>query len=61
MRLNNWKTTLSGVAALLAVAAKVANGQSEWAIDVPMVITAIGLLTAKDHDITGVGVDARRK
>lgn len=51
--MKNWKTTLSGLAALLAVAAKIANGQADYATDIPMVLAAIGLLTAKDGDVTG--------
>ena len=53
MKFGNWKTTLSGIAALLAVAAKIANGEADWATDIPMVIAAVGLLMAKDHDVTG--------
>lgn len=61
MRMKNWKTTLSGVAALLAVIAKIVNGHADWATDIPMAIAAIGLITAKDHDVTGTGNNARRQ
>jgi len=54
MILRNWKTTLSGVAALLAIASKVAmTGQFDWATDSAAVIAAIGLITAKDGNVSG--------
>ena len=52
MKMKNWKTSLSGVAALLAVIAKIVNGQVEWATDIPMAIAAIGLIMAKDYDVS---------
>lgn len=52
--LKNWKTTLAGVAAILAVAAKVlTTGTVDWATDGPAVIAAIGLIAAKDSNVTG--------
>jgi len=52
--MRNWKTTLAGIAALISVVAKVANGGAiDTATDVPVVITAIGLLVAKDGNVTG--------
>ena len=51
-----------GIAALVAVAAKiVTTGQFDWTMDGPAILAGLGLITAKDHDITGVGADARRK
>lgn len=49
----NWKTTVSGVAALLALAAKVANGHFDPTTDIAIATGAIGLILAKDHDVTG--------
>ena len=60
MCIRNWKTSLSGVAALMAVLAKVVNGHADWATDIPMAIAAIGLIFAKDGDVTGIGANARR-
>lgn len=54
LMLKNWKTTLAGVAAILAVAAKVlTTGNVDWATDGPAVIAAIGLIAAKDSNVTG--------
>jgi len=50
----NWKTTLAGAAALLAIVSKViTSGHLDFATDVPAILAALGLLVAKDHDITG--------
>ena len=54
MTVRNWKTSAAGVATILSVFAKVAS--HNWQVgaeDVAMVTGAIGLLTAKDHDVTG--------
>ena len=60
--MRSWKTTFMGIAALVAVAAKiVTTGQFDWTMDGPAILAGLGLITAKDHDITGVGADARRK
>jgi len=49
LTMKNWKTTLSGVAAILAVVAKViATGQIDWQTDGPAVLAGIGLITAQD-------------
>ena len=57
----NWKTALSGIVAILAVAVKVVNGTGVGAEDVAIVTSALGLIFAKDKDVTGVGNDATRK
>lgn len=45
----NWKTSLAGVSTILAIVAKVvATGQVDWQTDGPALLTAIGLLVAKD-------------
>lgn len=52
--LANWKTTLAGLAALLAIASKIATvGHVDFANDVPAAAAAVGLILAKDHNITG--------
>lgn len=55
MFLKNWKTTLAGVSAVLAIASKIAmTGQFDWSIDGPALIAAVGLIVAKDGNVTGV-------
>ncbi len=53
LQMKNWKTTLAGVAALLAVAAKVVNGHFDPALDGAAVMAGIGLIFAKDSNVTG--------
>ena len=54
MKLRSWKTTIAGAAALLAIISKVITaGHLDFATDVPAILAAIGLLVAKDHDVTG--------
>lgn len=49
LTMKNWKTTLSGVAAILAVVAKViTTGHLDWQTDGPAVVAGIGLIAAKD-------------
>lgn len=54
LTMKNWKTTLSGVAAILAVVAKVVTtGHIDWQTDGPAIVAGIGLIAAKDstpHD-----------
>jgi hypothetical protein len=56
----NWKTSLSGIAAIVAVVAKVVNGSGIGAEDIAIVTGAIGLMFSKDRDVTGVGQSATR-
>lgn len=52
--MKNWKTTLAGAAALLAIASKViTTGHLDFATDGPALMAAVGLLAAKDHNVTG--------
>ena len=52
--MKNWKTTLAGVATLLAVASKIATaGHLDFNADVPAILAAVGLIAAKDCDVTG--------
>jgi hypothetical protein len=49
LMMKNWKTTLSGAAAILAVIAKVAaTGSIDWTTDGPAVLAGLGLIFAKD-------------
>lgn len=51
--MKNWKTTLAGISAILAVVVKVINsGALDWQTDGPAILVGIGLLTAKDHDVS---------
>lgn len=50
----NWKTTAAGLSTILAVVAKViSTGQVDWQIDGPAILTAIGLIVAKDAGAGG--------
>lgn len=51
---NNWRTTLAGVAAIIGIAAKVATtGHFDLALDGPAIAAGIGLIAAKDSNVTG--------
>lgn len=56
----NSKTTLAGIGAILTAAGMVINGLAnntpiEWSIVVSSLITGIGLLLAKDWNVSGTG------
>ena len=53
LQVKNWKTTLAGISALLAVAVKVVNGSGVGAEDIAIITGALGLLFAKDGNVTG--------
>jgi hypothetical protein len=53
MNLKSWKTSLGGVATILAVSVKVVNGEGIDAQGLAMLAAAIGLFFAKDHNVTG--------
>jgi hypothetical protein len=57
----NWKTSLSGLVGVLAVVVKVINGGEIGAEDIAVVAGLIGLLFAKDKDVTGTGTAATRQ
>jgi putative alpha-1,2-mannosidase len=61
LQMKNWKTSLSGIAALVALAAKVVNGHFDPTTDIAIATGAIGLIFSKDRDVTGVGSDAHRE
>jgi hypothetical protein len=50
--LRNWKTTITGVAAILSgVKIYISTGNINEALTA--IIAGVGLLFAKDHDVTG--------
>jgi hypothetical protein len=50
----NWKTTLSGVAVgLIAAAAYLGWITGDQAVSITSVLTALGLIAAKDNNVTG--------
>jgi hypothetical protein len=52
--LTNWKTTLAGVMGILSILVKVMNHNWQFGMeDVAAVTASIGLLTAKDKNVTG--------
>lgn len=56
--MKNWKTTFSGLAAILVAVINAAvgmiNGQPvDWAVTMSAILAGIGLITAKDHNVTG--------
>lgn len=56
--LMSWKTTIAGFGALLTslghLLTNLANGDtSSIATDLPMILAAIGLIAAKDANVTG--------
>ena len=50
--IRNWKTSAAGVASILAVVAKVLGGGDLGLDDLALITGAIGLLTAKDKDVS---------
>lgn len=51
--MKNWKTTLAGVAGLISVISKVVGEGKITADDVALALAALGLLFAKDCNVTG--------
>lgn len=51
--MKNWKTTLSGVSLIISGIALFFNDQSKIAEAFGMVIAGVGLVTAKDNNVTG--------
>ena len=52
----NWKTSLAGIGMLLTAVSHAAS--NNWTFDasvVGMIVTGLGLLTAKDFNVTGTG------
>lgn len=52
--LASWKTTFLGVSGIIAVVAKwVQAGAVDWN-DMPTIMASIGVILAKDNNVTGV-------
>ncbi len=56
--MKNWKTTATAIIAALVVvlqtASNLLSGQPvQWEVVIPALITALGLLLAKDFNVTG--------
>ena len=51
--MNNWKTTLAGIASLVTVAFSFVNNGNVSGTDIAAITAALGLLFAKDHNVTG--------
>lgn len=56
----NWKTTLAGLGMLLTAAAQIVTALAsgtmpDWEKVVPLVIAGLGLLLAKDYNVSGIG------
>lgn len=47
----NWKTTLSGLGAVITGVATIVKGDVVTGVSV--IITGLGLVSAKDYDVTG--------
>lgn len=64
----NWKTTLFGTGgiatALVDIISNYTTGTPEkinWTVDIPVIITGLGLLFAKDSNVTGGTVPANKE
>lgn len=52
--MKNWRTSLAGIAAIFAVLVKVIQtGSVDWGTDAPAVMAGVGLIVAKDSNVTG--------
>ena len=56
--MKNWKTTFSGLAAVLVAVINAAVGMInghpvDWAVTMSAILAGIGLITAKDHNVSG--------
>ncbi len=53
----NWKTNSSGIALLLIslvrVVQQIVEGKSPDMVDVTAIVSGVGLMFAKDHNVTG--------
>jgi hypothetical protein len=51
--LRNWKTTLAGIAAIIAAASLAVNHPDKYGEAVTMALAGFGLILAKDGDKSG--------
>lgn len=51
--MKNWKTSFLGVLSIATIGVKLANGGSISNEDIGVIIAGVGLLLAKDHNVTG--------
>lgn len=51
--MRNWKTTLAGIVAIIGAIAKMLNAGAVATEDIVAVVTGIGLIAAKDFNVTG--------
>lgn len=51
--MKNWKTSLSGILALLTLGFKIYSHGFDPSSDIPIAAAGIGLITAKDKNVTG--------
>ncbi len=61
VNVKNWKTSLGGIVGVAAIVVKVINGGSLGGEDIAIISGLIGLLFAKDKDVTGIGASATRQ
>jgi hypothetical protein len=54
--MKNWKTTGSGILAILTTLFNCFSTKSITPADVTVVVTGIGLILAKDSGVTGAGM-----
>lgn len=54
--MKNWKTTVTGIITLITIGWKCFNAMAVGAEDVAAVTAAIGLIFAKDSNVTGGAV-----
>lgn len=57
----NWKTSLFGILTFLAINSKELGVPDKWANLITGAVLAAGLSSAKDKDVTGTGINARRE
>ena len=59
MKITNWKTTLMGIGSLAATVTKIIAAGVVETSDVGAIVAGVGLILAKDGDVTGGARKAR--
>jgi hypothetical protein len=54
--MKNWRTSVAGILSVLPIVWKLAQGQTVTEVEIGMIVTAIGLVLAKDAGISGGGM-----